>query len=118
MANARTMQAAIDRGDRHGQENHLNVRVLDEESDCTGYGAHNRLVVFGDVAGPGITIREDTWRGYPMSTEEQRRKVAMGWSRLHPKGTRLRYLGTDPEPFGPFASIEHSYIAERLMRST
>ena len=113
MANAQTMRAAIDRGEMHGQPNHLNVLVLDEDSEATGYGAHNRLVVFGDITGPGVTIREDTWRGYPMSTEEQRRKVAMGWSRIHPKGAHLRYLATDPEPFGPFASIEHTYTTER-----
>ena len=101
----------------HGQPHHLNVAVLDEDSEATGYGAHNRLVVFGDVNGPGITIREDTWRGLPMSTEAQRRKVANGWSRLHPKGSRLRYLGTDPEPYGPFASIEHQYVAEHARRA-
>lgn len=72
----------------HGAPDQMNIYVLDIESEITGYGKHNRLTVFGDTWGEFVSIREDV-RGLPISTEEDRMKVATGKQRQHPTGTRL-----------------------------
>lgn len=98
--------------DRHGVPGQLNVYVLDVDSEVTGYGRHNRLVVFGSLPGEParITIREDV-RGLPMSTDQDRRKVANHpGHRLHGNRARLTYVGSEPydiPSFGP--AIEHVY---------
>lgn len=84
----------------HGVPGQLNICVLDTDSDVTDYGRHNRLIVMGDL-GPGdkvvsVTIREDL-RGLPLSTEEDRMRVAMGWQRQHPQRTRLVFKGKEEE---------------------
>jgi len=87
----------------HGEKGHLNVLVKDQNSDATGYGQHNRLIVYGSRQ--SVTVREDIRWDLPYSTETQRKKVYMGWARLHPRGTRLAAMGS--ERFGD--SIFHDY---------
>lgn len=103
---------------RHNVPGQLNVLVLDVDSEVTNHGRHNRLVVFRGVDDEAdiITVREDL-RGLPMSTEADRRKMALHpHHRLHAKGQRLVYVessGVYNEAFGPGGSIDHTY---RLMR--
>ena len=78
----------------HGLADQLNIYTLDVESDVTSFGKHNRLVVFLDNATKHIEIREDI-RGLPSSTEKDRQRVARGCQRLHPRGTRLRFVSSD-----------------------
>ncbi len=108
-------RAIRERGERHGEPGHLNVVVRDQDSDATGYGAHNRLVVHGSLDGGTIYVREDLIpeRPLPLSTDEQRRKVANGWRRLHPRGARLRLVSSAPYYNGRSVSIEHEYAVER-----
>lgn len=75
----------------HGVPGQLNGYVLDIESDITGYGKHNRLLVSGHPDGRQITVREDR-RGLPNSEECDRQKVLHGWQRSHPKGKTLRLV--------------------------
>lgn len=35
----------------HGKFGHLNVLKLDHDSECTGFGKHNRIVNYGDFTG-------------------------------------------------------------------
>lgn len=101
----------------HGEKNHINVLVRDQDSEITSFGKHNRLLVFRPVGCAGIiTIREDILHGLPMSTEEDRQRVARGYQRLHPKGTSLKHAGTsDAYPSGSksWESIEHTYLIYR-----
>ncbi|WP_418131440.1 hypothetical protein [Variovorax sp. 278MFTsu5.1] len=90
----------------HGVPGQVNIYVLDKDSDITGHGAHNRILVFGHKDGT-ITAREDV-RGLPFSTEEQRRKVLNGWQRQHPRNSRLKLIHQE---YGG-DSIEHIYRAE------
>ena len=88
-------RALIEAGQGHGEHGHLNVRVRDQESDVTGYGKHNRLVVFGPCGSDKLyEVREDRLWGLPDSTEADRQKVLSGWQRQHPKGTRLQLTST------------------------
>lgn len=58
----------------HGQEGHINVFVLDEESPCTGFGKHNRVVAFlPDVE--GLYVRVDL-QGRRMPTDSEILRVA------------------------------------------
>ncbi len=100
----------------HGVEHQLNRKVLDVDSEVTGFGTHCRLVVFGDTDGRTIILREDVWADptLPESTDWQRMSVAHHPNhRLHPEGTHLvqvsseRYTG----PAGP--CIEHRYDVYR-----
>lgn len=95
------------RRDPHGVPGQVNIYVLDVDSEITGYGAHNPLLVFLD--GTSIDIREDL-RGLPLSTDKQRRAVANGRRRMHPRRTRLEFVSSS-EPYGPpdRQSIEHVY---------
>ena len=108
--NARTESRTIDSGDFHGEEGHLNIRVRDQDSVVTGFGKHNRIVVFGELDGSMVEAREDFKWGLPTATDEQRRKVMNGWHRMHPKGTRLDYVGSD-EPYTTSygTSVTHHY---------
>lgn len=99
-----------DAGDRHGVPGQLNVVVLDVDSSVTNYGRHNRCVVMRDVAKPSeITVREDL-RGLPLTTDADRRRVANGWQRLHPRGSRLVHESSTRYTTPGFGeSIEHIY---------
>lgn len=78
----------------HGVPNQLNIYELDVESDCTGYGRHNRLIVMMDRKTNTIDVREDNI-GLPDSTDKDRRKLANNPAhRLHRKGSRLIFLDT------------------------
>jgi len=89
----------------HGEEGHLNIYTKDQDSDVTGFGRHNRLIVFGDVKDSTVEIREDIRWDLPLSTEAQRKKVYLGWQRQHPKETTLRYIGSEQVS----DSIYHDY---------
>lgn len=98
----------------HNVAGQLNAYVLDIESAVTGHGAHNRLVVFGPGLSDGprdqIYIREDL-RGLPLSTDAQRRAVALHPShRMHPAGRRLAHVSSS-EPYDTRLgqSIDHVY---------
>jgi len=66
----RNVNAAIGRGERHGQSGHLNVSVLDQNSPVTGFGAHARVVAFlPDIE--GLYCRADLVHGLPEPTTEQ-----------------------------------------------
>lgn len=90
---------------RHGLSGQINAYIRDIDSDITGFGKHNRLIVFGDLEGKSVTIREDL-RGLPMSTERDRRKIVNGWVRQHPRGSKLVYVTS--EGFGN--SVFHEYL--------
>lgn len=75
----------------HGVSGQFNIFVLDRESDVTGYGEHNRLVVFGNPDNIQITLRGDSI-GLPSASEKQRQKVLNGWQRQHPRGTTLQLV--------------------------
>lgn len=66
----------------------VNIYTPDAESEITGKGKHNRLLVFKDPQKGTIDIRED-YQSLPMSTEQDRIKVANGYQRMHGKGSRL-----------------------------
>lgn len=73
----------------HGVPGQVNIYVLDTESDITGYGKHNRLLVFMNRSARTIDIREDNI-GLGWSTEMQRRHVACKtFQRMHPRNTDL-----------------------------
>lgn len=96
----------------HGQKGHLNVLVLDQDSEVTSFGKHNRLVVGREVESGEIVIREDIKHGLPMATEEDRQRVAKGFQRMHPKGTSLKLIASSgPYPSGNdvHKSIEYRY---------
>lgn len=96
----------------HGEEGHLNIYVRDHDSAVTGFGEHNRLVVMAEPDGSMVSAREDYKWGLPETTEEQRRKILNNETyRMHPKGARLEYAGSD-EPFINglgWASVMHNY---------
>lgn len=75
---------------RHNQPGQVNGYVLDVDSDITSFGKHNRLLVFGTLDHKIIEIRENV-RGLPMTTETDRQRVAKGYQRLHPRGSKLVY---------------------------
>lgn len=98
----------------HGVSGQLNTHVLDVDSDVTGYGKHNRLVVFFDRQSNQIEIREDEI-GLPLSSEEDRRKVAnLATHRHHPKSTRLIFLRSEQSHSSK--SIWHLYAIESIFR--
>ena len=106
----------LDGNDPHGVPGQLNALVLDVDSEVTSYGRHNRLVVFGPsitqpVEGERnvVTVREDVRPGLPMSTEEDRRRVASGFQRMHPKGTRLVHQSSEPYDGRLGPCVEHTY---------
>ncbi len=98
----------------HGVPGQVNVMVLDVDSDITSYGRHNRLLVFRGTGDEShlITVREDM-RGLPMSTDDDRRRAARGWQRLHPVGTRLVHVGSEEYDAMGGRSVEHVYRIER-----
>jgi hypothetical protein len=91
---------------RHGIPGQLNVYVTDVDSDVTGFGLHNRIVVLGGKV--DIIAREDL-RGLPLSTDAQRRKVLDGWQRQHPRDTQLGYRGSTRYAVATGESIDHCY---------
>ena len=100
-------------GTPHGQPNNLNLVMLDVDREITGYGKHNRLVVFGSMDGSYVHIRDDIIPGRNLATPTpaQRLKVANGRDRMHPRGTRLEYVSSS-EPYSGsqnWASIDHMY---------
>ena len=103
--------------DPQGEPGQIHVLVRDQESEITSHGKHNRLLVFRPVDAPyTISIREDILHGLPMSTEEDRQRVARGYQRLHPKGTSLRHASSSapyPSFNGSAQSIEHTYLVCR-----
>jgi len=114
--NSRTEAAAMKRHEWHGVDGQLNGLVLDCESHITGYGAHNRLVgPFSDTDSPArITVREDVEPGGTPAPLQAVLKIAMGWGRLHPRGTRLEFVSSEeyPNVWGRFtAGIEHEFRA-------
>ena len=48
----------------HGKFGHLNVLELDHDSDCTGFGTHNRIVNYGDFSGPCIVTGKQIGRAH------------------------------------------------------
>lgn len=74
----------------HGVAGQINTCVLDVDSDITGYGKHNRLLVFGVPGESQVLVREDT-SGLRMSTEADRRKVINGRRRIHPARVNLKF---------------------------
>ena len=82
----------------HGVPGQLNIYVLDKNADYTGFGKHNRLIVFKDIASGEIHVREDDIGLLP-STETQRQKVACKtFQRQHPRGSRLTLRKTEQDP--------------------
>lgn len=76
----------------------------------TGYGRHNRLLVFHSNEKRALTLREDLSKGLAMSTEEDRIKVLNGFQRMHPLGARPVSSGPSipyQSAFG--SSVEHVY---------
>jgi len=98
----------------HNVAGQVNVYVLDVDSDITGKGRHNRLLVFRGTNDEGhiVTIREDL-RGLPLSSDADRRKVSNGWQRMHPVGSRLEYVGSEQYTNRLGESIEHTYTIGR-----
>lgn len=92
----------------HGVPGQINVCVLDKESEITGFGKHNRLLVFGSLNEPVVTVREDI-KGLPLSTEVDRKKVLCGWQRLHPRGKTLVLVSSVEYQSGLGQAIEHTY---------
>lgn len=93
---------------RHNMPGQLNGYVLDIDSSITSYGKHNRLLV-GRGTGQEqnlVTIREDK-RGFPLSTEKDRRKVLRGYQNPLNRGERLVYLSST----NGLTSIWHEYAA-------
>jgi hypothetical protein len=84
------------------------INLVHGDTHYNGNGKHRRLLVFGDPRGRDYTVREDN-DGLPRATEADRRKALNGWQRLHKRGVRLEYLGAS-EPYGPFESIDHTYV--------
>lgn len=75
----------------HGVPGQLNVYKLDVDSDITGIGKHNRLMVFKNHRSGDIEIREDDI-GLAWSTEEDRQIVACEThQRMHPQGSNIVY---------------------------
>ena len=98
----------------HGQPNNINILTLDIKSHVTGYGKHNRLVVFGSTDGKTVHIREDIvpGRDLAMSTRAQQLKVANGPYRIHPRGTRLKHIETGEPwqvPGHVNTCVDHTY---------
>lgn len=97
----------------HGQPDNVNICVLDVDSDITGFGKHNRILVSlqHNGARKKITAREDILHNLNMSNDAQRRKVMNGWRRMHPKGTTLTYVGSShPYMTSYGTSIDHEYV--------
>lgn len=98
----------------HGEPHNINLLVRDIDDECTGFGKHNRLVVFGSTDGTYVHIREDIipGRNLKTATPAQRLKVANGGRRIHPRGARLKYVSSTP-PYqssnGSWWSIDHMY---------
>lgn len=90
---------------KHGEPGHVNVCIRDQDSDITGHGQHNRLLVFKDSQTGRIEMREDIKWGLPYSTELQRKKVLNGWQRMHPRGRKLKPAGREEND----KSIWHYY---------
>lgn len=90
----------------------VNVYTSDLESDITRYGKHNRIIVLGDPEGRNVIAREDDI-GLRSPTETEQRRVLMGWQRQHPRGTRLRYAGSETYACDGGASVDHTYVVER-----
>jgi len=91
----------------------VNTITPDLESDVTGYGRHNRLLVSGTPGQREVTIREDIRPGLPMSNERDRMRVANGWQRQHPRGARLRYVATSERVrsgAGSWESVWYTYV--------
>jgi len=84
-------------------------RITGDTAHNSG-GRHSRLLVFGFPCGAEneFAVREDTADGLPRATMRDLRRALNGWQRLHPRGVRLRYVGSS-EPYGPYASIEHTF---------
>jgi len=82
----------------------LNCHQPDIESDLTGRGRHNRLIVMRDLRERVVTVREDL-QGLPPSTPADRMRAANGWQRQHPAGTKL----TPIESVESNGSIFHTY---------
>ena len=96
----------------HGVPSQLNTYCLDVDSDCTGFGRHNRLIPY--LGRDGVVTISETVRGLPMSTEADRMKVSRSWRRIHPPGSRLQHL--ESEAWG--GCIDHKYRAVRKGRKT
>ena len=74
----------------HGIPGQLSRIVLDKESEITGYGKHNRLLVF--LCGNGqVMVREDHI-GLCRSTEADRQKVLNSPRRQHPRKTHCVFV--------------------------
>lgn len=98
----------------HGGTGQLNTHILDVDSEITSYGKHNRLIVFLDRQSGQIEIREDDI-GLPLSSEEDRRKVAhLSSQRVHPKNTKLSFLRSEQSDSSK--SIWHFYAIESIFR--
>ena len=94
----------------HGVEGQLNRMTLDVDSEVTGFGTHNRLIVFGTTDGLYVQIREDVFAddSLPLSVEWQRQSIAHHpHHRLHPEGWTLRHVSSQPYDDG--RCIEHIY---------
>lgn len=100
---------------RHGEPGHLNVFVRDQDSEITGYGAHNRILP-GLADADHITAREDVRHGLTASTDAQRRKVMMGYRRMHPAGSTLQHVSSIPYRSAQGEHIEHLYAIRHPRR--
>lgn len=112
------MRHKATRKEPHGVEGHVNVYVLDQESEITSYGKHNRLIVFFDRMSGCVEIREDILHGLPDSTEADRQRVARGYQRMHPKGSKLELLSTfdDESARGRWKCRWYRYAIVRPLR--
>jgi hypothetical protein len=92
-----------------------NVLTPDVESDITGYGAHNRLLVSRGTRSEAyeLTVREDVRAGMALSTERQRRKVLNGWQRLHSSRERVTWLRSVRAE----GRIYHEYLVHARVRN-
>lgn len=101
----------------HGVEGQLNIRTLDVDSEVTGFGTHNRLVVFGSMDNRTVTLREDVDvdPSLPLSAEWQRLSIAHHPShRMHPDGTELVHQSSEAYAAAGGQCIEHLYRVQPI----
>jgi len=85
-----------------------NIYKKDIDSDITGKGKHNRLLVNQDPETGHIEIRED-YQGLPMSTEQDRMQVANNtYQRMHGTGKKLNLV----DAFDDGSSVWYRYSVD------
>lgn len=95
----------------------LNEKIADEDSVCTNFGRHNRLLLSYDPQDQTVVMREDLI-GLPLTTEQDRQRFAQTWAGeagipLPRHRRQLVWLSSTPYPPDPAdyfpPAIEHRY---------